>query len=292
MGNRSGRLRVPCKFRWTAMIIPPRCRKPRETYIYKETEVFIPQIPAESADAEMPLAIIVHDELYKDSFPDTKSVHKRLYLYNGLLYEEEDRLSVDRLKSYYMASPIIVDSEAEVGAELSNIQKEYVVRDGALYRRAYEPMYEVSFGFMSGPSIMIRNVWDYDQITDNNFRADELDYAIDAALSGELNIEESCRDRLLQTKEKSCFIEVLMPEALKMPSYLNRVAQNIEKEVLKVLRKEFKFDTEELDGESGKKLVGKVMQATYMDPEVKQRRYLLYSYDIVRITKSVILGLL
>lgn len=77
-----------------------------------------------------------------------------------------------------------------------------------------------------------------------------------------------------------------------MPSYLNRVAQNIEKEVLKVLRKEFKFDTEELDGESGKKLVGKVMQATYMDPEVKQRRYLLYSYDIVRITKSVILGLL
>lgn len=55
-----------------------------------------------------------------------------------------------------------------------------------------------------------------------------------------------------------------------MPSILNRIGQNIEKEVTHTLIHDFQFEYEELRTEKGKKLIQTVMQAVYADKELKE----------------------
>ena len=156
----------------------------------------------------------------------------------------------------------------------------------------YEPCYHISFSISSGPSIFIENIYDYDKLDDCDFRADELEQVIDAALNSEHYMDESRRQYLKDTKDEYCYIEVLMPEALKMPSILNRIGQNIEKEVTHTLIHDFQFENEELRTEKGKKLIQTVMQAVYADKELKERRYLRPSLDVERIFKQVIFDLI
>lgn len=285
-------MELKCKFRWDALEIPPRCRKPRNVPHYKEAIATIQEISGPDADRLMPVALIVHDELYKEKYPDMKATHKPLYWYQGNLYEEDTRHTVERLMCEFETETQNIDRESNIETSLREIEQTYVIRDGILYVMTYEPCYHISFSIMSGPSIFIQNIYNYENLSDSDFRADELEQAIDAALNSEFHMEESHRQYLKDTRTEGCYIEVLMPEALEMPSYLNRIGQNVEKEVIKTLLHDFQFEPEELKTEKGRKLVRVVMQAVYADKKVKERRYLLTGLDVERNFKQVIMDLI
>lgn len=284
-------MELKCRFRWEMFEIPPRCRKARNVPHYKDVIATIREISEADADRLMPVAIIVHEELYKDKYPDMKATHKPLYWYQGNLYEKDDRHTIDRLVDEFARDVQCVDKEADIESQIREIEQTYVIRDGILYVMTYEPHYHISFFITSGPSIFIQNIYDYAELGNYDFRADELEQTIDAALNSEFRMDDSHRQYLKDTKNESCYIEVLMPEVLKMPSYLNRIGQNIEKEVRSTLLHDFNFEFEELQTEKGKRLIQTVMQAVYNDREVKKCRYLLTSLDVERIFKQVILGL-
>lgn len=214
------------------------------------------------------------------------------YWYQGNLYAKDNRHTIDRLVDEFARDVQDVDKEADIETRIREIEQSYVIRDGVLCVMTYEPCYHISFSITSGPSIFIENIYDYDKLDDCDFRADELEQTIDAALNSEHYMDESRRQYLKDTKSESCYIEVLMPEALKMPSILNRIGQNIEKEVTHTLIHDFQFEYEELRTEKGKKLIQTVMQAVYADKELKERRYLRPSLDVERIFKQVIFDLI
>ncbi len=285
-------MELKVKFKWDMLEIPPRCRKPRSVVHYKETFANIQEISGADADRLMPVALIIHDELYKDKYSDMQATHKPLYWYQGNLYEEGERHTIDRLVDEFARDARHVDKEADIESSIREIEKSYVIRDGILYVMTYEPHYHISFSITSGPSIFIQNIYNYEELGNCDFRADELEQTIDAALSSEFRIDDNHREYLKNTEAESCYIEVLMPEALKMPSYLNRIGQNIEREVKQTLLHDFHFEFEELQTEKGKRLIQTVMQAVYADREVKECRYLLTSLDVERIFKQVIFGLI
>lgn len=284
-------MELKCKFRWEMLEIPPRCRKARNIPHYKDVVATIREISNADADRLMPVALIVHDELYKDKYPDTQATHKPLYWYQGSLYAKDNRHTIDRLVDEFARDVQIVDNEADIETSIREIEQSYVIRDGVLCVMTYEPCYHISFSITSGPSIFIENIYDYDKLDDCDFRADELEQTIDAALNSEHYMDESRRQYLKDTKDNSCYIEVLMPEVLKMPSHLNRIGQNIEREVRHALLHDFQFEPDELKTEKGKKLIQTVMQAVYADKELKKRRYLHPSLDVERIFKQVIFDL-
>lgn len=284
-------MELKVKFKWDMLEIPPRCRKARSVAHYKETLANIQEISSADADRLMPVAFIVHDELYKDKYSDMQATHRPLYWYQGNLYEKDDRHTIDRFVDEFARDTQHVDKEADIESSIRKIEQSYVIRDGVLCVMTYEPCYHISFSISSGPSIFIENIYDYDKLDDCDFRADELEQAIDAALNSEHYMDESRRQYLKDTRSESCYIEVLMPEVLKMPSILNRIGQNIEKEVTHTLIHDFQFEYKELKTEKGKKLIQTVMQAVYADKESKERRYLHPSLDVERIFKQVIFGL-
>ena len=79
-------MELKIKFKWSMLEIPPRCRKARNVPHYKDAVATIREISGADADRLMPVALIVHDELYKDKYPDTQATHKPLYWYQGSLY--------------------------------------------------------------------------------------------------------------------------------------------------------------------------------------------------------------
>ena len=235
-------MELKIKFKWSMLEIPPRCRKARDVPHYKDAVATIREISEADADRLMPVALIVHDELYKDKYPDTQATHKPLYWYQGNLYAKDNRHTIDRLVDEFARDVQDVDKEADIETRIREIEQSYVIRDGVLNSEHY--------------------------------------------------MDESRRQYLKDTKSESCYIEVLMPEALKMPSILNRIGQNIEKEVTHTLIHDFQFEYEELRTEKGKKLIQTVMQAVYADKELKERRYLRPSLDVERIFKQVIFDLI
>ena len=74
-----------------------------------------------------------------------------------------------------------------------------------------------------------------------------------------------------------------------MPSYLNRLAVNIEQKVKECLTKSFKFDDEALAQSSGKRLIQEVCKAVYANTEFQQQRYLIHSFDICKVIQDIIL---
>lgn len=73
-------MELKVKFKWDMLEIPPRCRKARNVAHCKERLVNIQEISGADADRLMPVALIVHDELYKDKYPDMQATHKPLYV--------------------------------------------------------------------------------------------------------------------------------------------------------------------------------------------------------------------
>lgn len=76
-------MELKIKFKWSMLEIPPRCRKARNVPHYKDAVATIREISGADADRLMPVALIVHDELYKDKYPDTQATHKPAVLVSG-----------------------------------------------------------------------------------------------------------------------------------------------------------------------------------------------------------------
>ena len=105
-------MELKIKFKWSMLEIPPRCRKARDVPHYKDAVATIREISGADADRLMPVALIVHDELYKDKYPDTQATHKPLYWYQGNLYAKDNRHTIDRLVDEFARDVQNVDKEA------------------------------------------------------------------------------------------------------------------------------------------------------------------------------------
>lgn len=269
-------------YKWTAQEIPPRCRKARTVSHSKTVEVDIAELHQPDAKTLMPVAIIVHTELYREQ----GAQHKPLYLFNGRLYEVSEYDTPEKLQAYFNYDAFNVNSEDEIPGRVAELAKTFVIRDGMVCSEAGEPIYQIDFGF-NGPSIFIRTAWG--DLSDREFRADELDRAIEAALSCPYGLDDSRREWIENTATNVCCIDVYLPEALRLPSYLNRLAVNIEQKVKECLTKSFKFDDEALAQSSGKRLIQEVCKAVYANTEFQQQRYLIHSFDICKVIQDIIL---
>lgn len=278
-------MNLSVKFRWTANEIPPRCRKPRTVVHTKTVSVNITEVPKAEADTLMPVALIVHTELYRES----EATHKPLYLFQGKLYEvDEWNRTPEKLLARYDHEILYVDSEDKIPARMREIETSFVIRAGEVCETAYEPIYELSTT-MTGTFIHIAYASCEDELSGHQFRADELDEAIQCALYSEPHVPDERRKYLESTGTNSCRIDVLLPESLKMQPYLNRQAMNIEKLVLDCLEDKFSFESATLQDGAGLKLVQEVCRAVYANEEFKNRRYLIYTYEIVEVVNKVIL---
>ncbi len=274
---------VKCK--WTATEIPPRCRKPRTVSHSKIVHIDIIELCQPESKTLMPVALIIHNELYREE--DAK--HHPLYLFQDRLYEVcENYDTPEKLQAHFDYDGIYVDSEAEISDRMEELAKTFVIRDGVVYGNATEPIYQVDFGF-NGPSIFIRDAWNDRRLDDREFRADELDYAIKAALSGPYALEDSRREWIENTATNTCYIDVYLPEALKQPSYLNRLAINIEQKVKDFLIHDFRFDSDQLASRPGQRLTQELCKNIYDNPEFQKQQYLIHSFDIRKIAQEVIL---
>ena len=61
-------MKAVCKFKWEQNEIPPRCRKPRPVAHYKNGTANIPEANGDDADKDMPLAIVIHTEIYREKY--------------------------------------------------------------------------------------------------------------------------------------------------------------------------------------------------------------------------------
>lgn len=278
-------MKLKVKFQWTAYEIPPRCRKARPVSHTKEVDVDITEVAQPDAETLMPVALVVHTELYRES----EAKHTPIYLFRGKLYKvNESRETPDELQSQYFYDIVVVDTEDVIQSRAKEIADAYVIRDGVVCVEAPEPIYCVDFTF-NGPFISIGSAWNEDGLTDRQFRADELDHAIQAALSNEQGLSEGRRQYIQNIAKESCHIDVYLPEALKLPTYLNRLATNIERIVYRCLTDKLSFERETLNQTSGQNLVKEICRKVYGNPEFQQRKYLIYISDVEPIAHKVIL---
>lgn len=278
-------MNLSLKFQWTTNEIPPRCRKPRAVTHTKEVSVNITEVSKTEAEALMPIALIVHTELYREA----EAKHKPMYLFQGRLFEADElSRTPERLLARYAYETIYVDSEDDIPARMREIERLFIIRDGVVCAAADEPIYEIIFT-MSGPFIHVAYASEGAELSDRQFRADELNEAIQGALCGDTYVPDDRRKYLESTGTDSCRIDILLPEALTMQPYLNRQATNIEKMVISCLKEGFRFEPSILQEGAGLKLTREVCREVYANVEFQKRRYLIYPSDIVEVVHNVIL---
>lgn len=129
--------------------IPPRCRLPRPVSHKENVKVKIKEANKEEA----PVAFIVHS--LKDRPMEIRLYKNQLYkearisFYNGKESEEYsfDAIPWESVFRKYMGYGEYI-SKAEYIAYLKLTSREYLIIDGVVFRRCYEPYYRITtFGF-------------------------------------------------------------------------------------------------------------------------------------------------
>lgn len=129
--------------------VPPKCRKPRPIGHKEKVKVRI----REASATEAPVAFIVHslrermmevrlfkNQLYKEA---------RISFYNGKRSEEYEFDAIP-WESVFRKYPNYGEytTKAEYVAHLKLTSREYLIVDGKVFRRCYEPFYRIStFGY-------------------------------------------------------------------------------------------------------------------------------------------------
>lgn len=284
-------------FSWYRSEIPPRCRKPRDVYHCKEVVAHITEIPANEADNQMPLAILVHDKLYKDKYPELgDAMHIPYYEYHERLYKPSERFpAIERFRSFYERKPTFVDNEADIDGHIADFESEYVIRAGVVLEEASEPTYVITSSF-SHTHILIeewsvandrRNILDV-------FRADELEECKQAILNSPGFVMSDSNIQYIQETEKSCRIEVLRPQVLKMHTYQNRIAEYIRTNIEQWVAKEilplcYKDSWTAQQAAGYEELMLALRRRVFQDAKVQEQGYAASSNDIQRCFADIIL---
>ena len=210
-------------FEWYVQEIPPRCRKPRDVLHTKTVEVNIPEFRGVEVDKNAPVAIVV----YKKDYGTNKKVGEEFRLYDGRLYVAQG--SAAEFKNRYQCDGRI-EREGDIPKTVKKIEEEWLICDDTLYRVTGEPIYRVCDQF-----ILTDVIWDRENMDPDRFRADELFEA--KRYRDALYPEYACKE----DDEDYNSIEVRIPDALKLPTYLNRVDDCLEKNARKALTQELGF---------------------------------------------------
>ena len=241
-------------FEWYVQEIPPRCRKPRDVLHTKTVEVNIPEFRGVEVDKNAPVAIVVYK---KDYGTNKKSVYQK--------YTE--------FKNRYQCDGRI-EREGDIPKTVKKIEEEWLICDDTLYRVTGEPIYRVCDQF-----ILTDVIWDRENMDPDRFRADELFEA--KRYRDALYPEYACKE----DDEDYNSIEVRIPDALKLPTYLNRVDDCLEKNARKALTQELGFGALE---EGLSNLMVAIMKRARKNEEFKRTSYIA-PYELADIAREVIL---
>lgn len=254
-------------FEWYVQEIPPRCRKPRDVLHTKTVEVNIPEFRGVEVDKNAPVAIVV----YKKDYGTNKKVGEEFRLYDGRLYVAQG--SAAEFKNRYQCDGRI-EREGDIPKTVKKIEEEWLICDDTLYRVTGEPIYRVCDQF-----ILTDVIWDRENMDPDRFRADELFEA--KRYRDALYPEYACKE----DDEDYNSIEVRIPDALKLPTYLNRVDDCLEKNARKALTQELGFGALE---EGLSNLMVAIMKRARKNVEFKRTSYIA-PYELADIAREVIL---
>ena len=152
--------------------------------------------------------------------------------------------------------------------------RKWLICDDTLYRVTGEPIYRVCDQF-----ILTDVIWDRENMDPDRFRADELFEA--KRYRDALYPEYACKE----DDEDYNSIEVRIPDALKLPTYLNRVDDCLEKNARKALTQELGFGALE---EGLSNLMVAIMKRARKNEEFKRTSYIA-PYELADIAREVIL---
>lgn len=260
-------MKVDYTFEWYVQEIPPRCRKPRDVLHTKTVEVNIPEFREVEVDKNAPVAIVV----YKKDYSTNKKVGEEFRLYDGRLYVANG--SAAEFKNRYQCDGRI-EREGDIPKTVKKIEEEWLICDDTLYRVTGEPIYRVCDQF-----ILTDVIWDRENMDPDRFRADELFEA--KRYRDALYPEYACKE----DDEDYNSIEVRIPDALKLPTYLNRVDDCLEKNARKALTQELGFGALE---EGLSNLMVAIMKRARKNEEFKRTSYIA-PYELADIAREVIL---
>lgn len=254
-------------FEWYVQEIPPRCRKPRDVLHTKAVEVNIPEFRGAEVDKNAPVGIVV----YKKDYNTGKTVGKELRLYDGRLYVANG--SAAEFKNRHQCDGRI-EREGDIPKTVKKIEEEWLICDDTLYRVTGEPVYQVCDQF-----IFTDVIWNPEDMVHNRFRADELFEA--------KRYRDALHPKYASEANDEDFnsIEVRIPDALKLPTYLNRVDDCLEKNASKALTQELGFGALE---EGLSNLTVAMMKRAKQNEEFKRTSY-ISSYKLADIAREVIL---
>lgn len=260
-------MKADYKFTWYVQEIPPRCRKPRAVQHTKTVEVNTPEFRGAEVDKNAPVGVIV----YQKDYDTGEKKGKEFRLFDGRLYVA--RGSASEFPNRYQRD-YSVEREEDIPKTVKQLEEEWLICDDTLYRATGEPIYKVCDQF-----IFTDVCFDESDMGPDKFRADELFEAQryrNAHFHGYANNEKD---------EDFNSIEVCLPEALKLPTYLNRVDDGLEKNVLYVLTQRLDFRTRE---EGLSNLMVAIMKRARMTEQFKQTGD-VFSSELENIAREVIL---
>ena len=196
--------------------VPPRCRLPRHVSHKEAVKVKI----KEASKEEAPLAFIVHSlkerpmevrlfkgQLYKEA---------RISFYNGKKSEEYpfDAIPWETVFRKYTGYGEYI-SKSEYIAYLKLTSREYLIVDGVVFRRCYEPFYRITtFGYRGCGTAIFPEFSDKNRKEVPGYSALDKDKAIaDAIKIAEGRGDEKDIDSIKEMAQGP--IEVIIPSACK-----------------------------------------------------------------------------
>lgn len=221
------RLEVTVFFSYTASVVPPRCRNPRNVAMHDgKVTVTIPRIAKEDA----PIAIIATDTMSFKSAEYPCVTKTRYKFWNKQLYREVcdgyasrepdsklGKITVDRRctwESYNYDSPRICDTyEAQIQS-IEAFYSQFVMIGNQMAKKAPEPMYVIqTFGLgcnHGGTSLCVDNWYNSNIRWESYYRLDQLKEAMkikDAVAKGRGDTKDIGRKPYIKFK-------ILIPDAI------------------------------------------------------------------------------
>ena len=196
--------------------IPPKCRKPRNVEHEETVKVKI----ADTTEEEAPVAFVVHQ--YNESPIKVRSYKGQLYkevpvvFYNGKEckeYKLEDIPWEKLLKKYTRFGDYTTKSEYMTFLQVTS--REYLLVNGVVYKRCYEPYYRiVTFGCSGDGTAIFPEFSDKSRKTVSGYSALDKERAIkDAILIAEGRKDNHCNDDIEKLSQGE--ISVHAPEFCK-----------------------------------------------------------------------------
>lgn len=194
--------------------IPPRCRKPRPVGHKEKVNVKIKEVSTEEAPIafrvgslkERPVEVRLYKEqLYKEA---------RITFYNGKESEEYpfEKIPWESVFRRYWRENL---TKAEYIAHLKMTSREYLIVNNILYRRCWEPYYEITtFGFGGCGTAIFPEYCGKSRKEVSGYSALDKALAIeDAIIIAKSRHDENSIESIKQLSQGT--IEVLIPEACK-----------------------------------------------------------------------------